>query len=474
MSNKTYFQLVLHAHLPYILGLPVEYWLYEIVLDSYLPFLKTLKRLEQLNYNIILNISPILLIQLDSEKFHEGFEKYLCMREELLTLQSKNDTQNHILQEELLEFKLLIAQYRNLWNSNIITGFQYFQKTGHLTIITSAATHPYLPLLHDFPHLVNLQIQLGKEISQKYFGEIQGFWSPECGIYPELVNILHNQHLTYFFADASALNPYQKNYNIHSLFEYMNVQYSVRDWEATMKIWDPKIGFPGHNDYREFYSDFGKENTQARKILSQYPFPQAGFGIKAITDKSLWQKEFYNKQKALMQAHLDAQNYAQFCIQKAQKLSQYMDFPIISVFFDMELFGHWWNEGCEFLYYFCHEMAQYPDITMNKISSHYAYELRPNLSSWGKNNNAESWLNTKTTMIWQKIIQESFIIENELVRKNYDINKISSLLMAQASDWTFLITYHSFQEMSEQIIRAYLNNKNELAENFTLFLRNIL
>jgi len=467
--EKIPIQLILHAHIPYVLNTKIDYWIYEVVLHSYLPFLKILDQLEQdsIKYNIILNLSPILLIQLDSQEFQEGFNQYLKVREELLSIKLEDEYKNDLLQEDLKEFRLLIQQYRQLWDSDIIKGFQYFQRKGFLTILTSAITHAYLPLLKDFPNLVKLQIKLGKEISNKYFKDIKGFWSPECGIYPQLSSILSSCDLEYFYADTSVLNSNEEEYNIHNFYKYLGTQYYVRDLEMTMKIWDPYMGYPSHDLYREFHSDFKNEERISQDILQKYNQFNAGFSLLAITDKTGFPKKLYNKQKALSQIKNDAQDYAEFCIKKAKKLDQIINEPyIINVFFDMELFGHWWREGQEFLYCFCKEIAKSKSIKLKQILEKNIYDLKPNLSSWGKNNNAESWLNKDTQEIWQLIIQDAIKIEDQLIKQEYNKEELASFLLALASDWTFLITYNSFRDFSKRMILDYLNIKNEIPKNF--------
>src|SRR5450756_3093000 len=73
------FVLVLHSHLPYVLGKgrwPFgEEWLHEIALDTYLPLLQELEGLDHdsVSGTIAVGITPILMEQLKSSAFVDSF-----------------------------------------------------------------------------------------------------------------------------------------------------------------------------------------------------------------------------------------------------------------------------------------------------------------------------------------------------------------------------------------------------------------
>lgn len=78
-----YFLLVLHSHIPYVIahgsrphGMD---WLYEAAAESYLPLLDVFFKLveEGLSPQINISFTPVLMDQLKSSYFREGFEAYL-------------------------------------------------------------------------------------------------------------------------------------------------------------------------------------------------------------------------------------------------------------------------------------------------------------------------------------------------------------------------------------------------------------
>jgi len=51
-----------------------------------------------------------------------------------------------------------------------------------LELITSAATHGFLPLLSSNPGAVRAQIEIGVKEFERHFGrKPKGIWLPECG-----------------------------------------------------------------------------------------------------------------------------------------------------------------------------------------------------------------------------------------------------------------------------------------------------
>ena len=75
-------QFVLHGHMPYVLHHGTwphgSHWLYEAALEVYLPLLDLLSRRDMA---ITLGLTPVLLTQLRSPSFVDGF--YAFLREQL-------------------------------------------------------------------------------------------------------------------------------------------------------------------------------------------------------------------------------------------------------------------------------------------------------------------------------------------------------------------------------------------------------
>ncbi|MGB9893630.1 MAG: DUF1957 domain-containing protein, partial [Candidatus Saccharicenans sp.] len=158
-ENKKYFCLVLHSHIPYVLNHGSwphgTDWLYEAAAETYLPLLDVLKRLEKegLKSGLTISFTPVLVEQLRSQKFRQGFIDYLTMK-----LESAVNDYLYFQQSGEKELWSIALFWKNWYEkifrlfldefkSDLISAFKRFQESGSLEIITSAATHSYLPLL---------------------------------------------------------------------------------------------------------------------------------------------------------------------------------------------------------------------------------------------------------------------------------------------------------------------------------------
>lgn len=446
MSKKI--NIVLHAHIPYVLETEVEYWLHEVVLHSYLPFLKMLDSHKDKKICISVNLSPILLVQLSSEYFKDNFLKYLDMRKKILSTNLNDDDKNLILKKDFQKVLELEKFYKN-WNFDIIKIFQHYSKIGVLNILTSSVTHAFLPSLVTFPHVLDLQIKLGKQISELFFTDIKGFWSPECAIFPALSQHLSQHGLKYTFSDPTSSST-------HSDFSHHDINYICRDYLCTAKIWDAFIGYPGNVVYREFHKDLKDESKEIQNLLRENRIPLSGVSIYAITDKKTLIKNIYKHDKVTDQLELDSKDF----IKTLNKTHQTKDY--VSIFFDMELFGHWWKEGVEFLDVLIKQL-QNTDVQITDDFLDPSLPIQePLISTWGTNYNAESWINPKTTKVWSKLIPSLY--ELDMLLKHEQViskDKIYYTLLAQASDWTFLITKDIFKDFSEKTIIDSLKKSNQ-------------
>src|SRR5437867_8503419 len=152
------FVLTLHGHLPYVLhhgrwphG---SVWLCEGALDSYLPLIEALQALERehIAAPITLGITPVLANQLAHPSFVSEFETYMERR-----LESAAQAPASLAQSGDLALKPIadfwqrrLQRLYNLFRSlddDLIGTLRGFEARGVIDIISSAATHGFLPLL---------------------------------------------------------------------------------------------------------------------------------------------------------------------------------------------------------------------------------------------------------------------------------------------------------------------------------------
>ena len=190
------FAFVLHGHLPYVLRHGVwphgEDWLYEAASETYLPILAMLDECEFLNGNpkLTMGLTPVLLEQLTHEHFRKGFEDYLADRVERARADKadfeKLDNGHMIyLAEQWIEwFEKQQQQFADM-GRDIPKDYVRQKEAGRLEILTSNATHGYMPLLYE-DSSIRAQIRAGLQSSERILGfKPTGMWLPECAYRPQ-------------------------------------------------------------------------------------------------------------------------------------------------------------------------------------------------------------------------------------------------------------------------------------------------
>ena len=181
------FVLTLHGHLPYVLhhgrwphG---SVWLSEGALDSYLPLIEALQALERdkIPAPVTLGITPVLANQLAHPSFVSEFEAYMEQR-----LESAAHAPASLAQSGDLALKPIADFWRQRLErlhtlfraigEDLIGTLRGFEDRGVIEIISSAATHGFLPLLAR-DESIRLQLRVGAAEHQRLFGRAPtGCW----------------------------------------------------------------------------------------------------------------------------------------------------------------------------------------------------------------------------------------------------------------------------------------------------------
>ncbi len=188
--------MVLHAHIPYVLG--HGNWphgsemLHEAAADSYIPLLWSLEELvsEGLSPRLVISISPVTMEQLGDRRFKIWFAEYLDQRIQQAYLdierfQGSGEGHLHHLAHRWREhYEGVRESFLHRYGRDIIGQFRRFQDAGHIEVMTTTATHGFLPLLHE-DGSIQLQVKAGIACYEKHFGRRpRAFWLPECGYRP--------------------------------------------------------------------------------------------------------------------------------------------------------------------------------------------------------------------------------------------------------------------------------------------------
>jgi len=494
------FAFALHSHLPYARGAGRwphgEEWIHEAILGTYLPLLTTLHdlRAAEVPFRLTLGLTPVLIEQLsDRDVIHRSIQ-YLddqIRRAETDRKLLAAEGQQH--RSELATFyttvyRTLGSAYVMRFDSDIVGAFADLARTGHLEILTSAATHGYLPLLDEAT--VHLQLATGRRSSRRLIGiEPTGVWLPECAYRPGLETILEDHGFTHFFTDANllagrSLSPAQMRrsarerersgsalaatavlerppvvppVDVDVFHPYLvagsDVAAVARHPEVSGQVWSAMFGYPGDPHYREFHRKDERSGLRYWRVTDQ----ATGLGEKHEYVPHLASER--------VQAHADHFIETVRAELAAQRARTGRD-GLLTVTFDSELFGHWWFEGVDWLAAVLRRAAEGGPETTTVADRLVAdppterIELRE--GSWGKDNDHSTWLNERTAWIWDELgrMEERFATvlastARDELRQRALRQAARELLLASSSDWPFLVTTGQAADYAVERFRSH-------------------
>lgn len=509
------FVLGLHSHLPYVLNHGRwphgSDWISEAAVDTYLPLIDSLTALadEEIPAPVTLGITPILANQLASPMFEAELRQFLNQR--LKACDEAESAMRNTYDEHLIpvvqfwreRFTRLVELYDAL-DSDILGALRRLQDDGRLELITSAATHGFLPLLQR-DESIRFQLTVGQDEHVRLFGKrAAGLWMPECayrpsgpwqplpsarsyryrdgleahliehdvryvfvdahlaqaglplGVYGELPTTPHEMIQAQRRVRASQMprSPYRP-YWIGNHGKKIAPRALIRDPRSSMQVWSRHGGYPGDGAYLEFH-----------KI--RYPGGLKLWRVTADT-AGLGDKLAYEPDEANSQVLRHAKHFARL-LSRVGDTIQRAGAELIAVPFDTELFGHWWFEGVDFVEELYRQIDLQGGVRPLTASAHLnnaRADVALNLSagSWGKDGDWSMWLNSQTSWTWEKLwpLEEEFWRVAPVAIENPDLHSILAqaareLLLAQSSDWQFIITTGEAADYAEARIKLHISD----------------
>ncbi len=526
---KGYVTFVLHTHLPWVLGHGRwphgTDWLNEAAAECYIPILNQLFTLQDQGYHPHLNIgiTPILQEQLRSPYFIKEFELYLKHKIEA----AEDDIQEFSKrgQEEFLSVSKMWKNYyiqlredfQHKFQKNLIAAFSQLQNQGLIEIITSAATHGYLPLLKN-DRSVGAQVQLGVEVYKKNFGQTpQGIWLPECAYRPaykwtppvgdrnisfhrkSIDEFLSEHDIEYFVIDShllkggKAIGVYLSRFKaLKSLWQHFKKEFVevkedfpkspqevylvsssphikpvailTRDPFSALQVWSGDIGYPGDSQYLDFHKKRFPGGLRYWRVTD----PKIDLALKAV----------YNPGEVEKKIREHANHFVSTVKKTARDYYEENKHPaIICTPFDTELFGHWWFEGPRWIYHvlkLIEEDNEIESATGTLILKQFEPDRVVSLpeGSWGEGGFHYIWLNKHTEWTWERIYEAEDIFytlydtfsssrDEQVVRFLQQLGR--ELLLLQSSDWQFLISTWSARDYAELRFSRHFDNFRQIA-----------
>jgi len=395
-------------------------------------------------------------------------------------------------------------------DGNILAGFRALEEQNAIELITCGATHGYLPLLgRDWS--CRLQLKLAQMNHERHFGKrAKGIWLPEMAYrgsgawsYPDglvepgvsfnrtsMEKMLIEEGLSFFpigfshFGNAMAHLPLSaKTAEIthgepikadKNALKYVACEPFVVGESADLEkhvialirnpetaLWVGLQFHPGEKGYpaRPPYLDFHKRH-----------FP-GGLRYWNVTNLAtpIEYKNPYVPELALQQVNRDADDFE---YRVRHVLEGYRGMAnkegLLAAPFDGELFGHWWYEGVDWLGAVIERLHKMEVVRLATVSEYLAdhevqayYDLPE--GSWGEGGRHEVWFNSETKWTWKILWEQESRFEailHEMKSCNWrpgdDIGNsvvlqaARELLLAQASDWQFLISGGDARDYAER------------------------
>ncbi len=497
-----YLALVLHAHLPFVRHpehdkFLEESWLYEAITETYIPLVELLDgwRRDGLPARLTLSFSPTLCAMLLDPLLKERYARHL---DSLIELAEKEIHRTHFepaFQELAWMYYRRFLQVRETWqacDSNLLAAFRQLQDEGWLEITTTAATHALLPLLATHPQSIRAQVLVARDSYRACFGrEPHGFWLPECAYAEDVESFLQEGNLRWFALDTHGVlhaQP-QPRYSVFApIFTPRGLAAFGRDFDSSRQVWSRHEGYPGDPRYRDFYRDIGFD-LDFDYVKPHLPSPEhRGFtGIKyhRITGPGA-AKAVYERRAALQAASDHAAHFLAARVTQTEQLTQILDRPpLLLAPYDAELFGHWWYEGPEFLDALVRQLGSgQQTVTMitpeEYLRRHPTHQVAtPSASSWGEQGYWRAWLNEANQWIYPHL----HIAQDRMTQLAKDLPTLSrgrksaevralrqaarELLLAQASDWPFIIHAGTSPSYARQHVEDHLARFNTLYDQLT-------
>jgi len=481
--------LVLHAHLPYIRhpehkDFLEEDWFFEAMTETYIPLVQAFERLadDGVDFRVTMSLTPPLCEMMADPLLQDRYLGHLGRLIELMereTPRVRGGEFEPVARMYLERLRGCRDEVERRHGRNLVHAFRALQESGCVEIITCGATHGFLPLMSR-PEAQRAQIRVAAANYRKHFGiDPRGIWLPECAYAPGIEDHLAESGIRYFFLDTHGIvfgSPRPKYGVFRPIYTPAGVAAFGRDVESSKQVWSSKEGYPGDFEYREFYRDLGYDGPfeHVRSALHSDGVRRA-IGIKyhRITGEvELHEKQVYRPQSARETAASHAGNFMFNRQQQARHLRDLLGVePVIVSPYDAELFGHWWYEGPDFLEFLFRKVHHDQDEVKLTTPSEFLAEnnvlqvVRPSYSSWGDKGYMEVWLNGGNDWIYRHLHKAEERMA-ELAREHPNARGVlrralnqaaRELLLAQSSDWAFIMTTGTAIPYAEKRTRDHIH-----------------
>jgi 1,4-alpha-glucan branching enzyme len=488
-----YLALVLHAHLPWVRHPEharhlEERWLYEALIECYLPLLDAFDRLagEGVPFALTMSVTPPLAAMLKDDLLRRRFDEHLRRVEGLAEREMKRVYGDDRFAPVSTFYRDQMQSIRAVWDrhgGDVVAGLVRHWDAGRLELLTCSATHCYLPGMLPAREGIRPQLELGMRGFERLTGRRPtGAWLAECAFHPTFEDEMARAGIRFTILDTHGLLHARPRppFGVHApIVGSSGIAFFARDAESSRQVWSRDEGYPGDAYYRDFYRDIGFD-LPASDLMGEV----AGDGSRLMTGLKYFritgadvEKQPYQPGVARAKAFEHARHFVGQREAQLGKLALGMPVPPIVVApYDAELYGHWWFEGPVFLeavYRGLHEgRSEVQAVTLRDYLERHpiAVEATPSASTWGAGGYGEVWVGHEAAWAWRHV-HHATRYAAWLVRNNRQADgpvgealdqAVRELLLLQSSDWPFILKTGTATRYAEARIRAHVHRLRHL------------
>jgi 1,4-alpha-glucan branching enzyme len=249
--------------------------------------------------------------------------------------------------------------------------------------------------------------------------------------------------------------------------EHRGVSIIARNNETGQRVWSADWGYPGDFDYREFHRKDSESGLQYWRVT----------GVKV----DLGYKDFYHPDWAQNKVRLHANDFVSVVERIFQERhANGQEYGLISSNYDTELFGHWWFEGVEWIKQVLRRLSESSIVDLVTASEYLEKHppkdvLNVPEGSWGTGGTHFTWNNPETQWMWPPIHDAETRFQTLANRHADDygdeairgvMNQAArELLLAESSDWPFLVTTGQAREYAIQRFNQHMERFYRLIES---------
>jgi len=460
--------IVLHTHLPWVAhhgAWPVgEEWLHQAWSHSYLPIVDLLNRLGESGYRDCLSIglTPVLAAQLDDPYCLSAQHAWLGawqVRAEGLAA-SREAHRRDAGRREFHSATRALASFEASWRNGASPVLRRLVDAGVVELLGGPLAHAFTPSLDD--HWATATLRSGLDDAHLRLGSRpNGIWTPECAYRPGLDHVFAEAGVDHLMLEGPTLLSAGADTHSPWLLGDTDVRVVGRDLPLAYRVWSPKRGYPGGRWYRDFHTFDHEWGLKIHRVTGRSIAPE--------------HKAPYEPERAALAVHRDAVDFVSAVRERLVEQRALDRAPLAVVAYDTELFGHWWAEGPQWLDEVMRLLPQagiIPRSITGALDAHgVSGRVHPGEGSWGSGKDFRVWTSPQTLDLRQAQQSASArvreLLHPDISRDPARDQLVTSLLLALASDWVFMVSKDSAADYARGRLLEHLADVDRMADELT-------